>query len=391
MPLIGINNANPSQPKKSTLDKVAQGFGIANSVLGTALTAADIYNKYEQTDVARSANQINKANATSEYLKSWQPSTADAPGATKIDTTGTNLAPTIDDKYTYMAPKQERLKFKDFKESVDSGLYFPSTKEQVAEGKAKGDNSYTILPVEGGVDIPVRIDALSLQEKFKVAADQAKANLAKTSAETGKVIAETGAIGKEKEKEVVTAEDNLRQEIEKKPEVANFREAQAIGSMADALVKDGSPASQYALITGFIRSLAPGTVSEKETAAAGAGDLSQNVQRELAKAGFTTEKTVDQNGNPRIFLSEKSAAQIGRVISNNVAQRAAALKPTIDQYRKIAQERQLNADHVFLPFNTPDLKLADQRIKDIEDRLGGGQKKIRSREESLKILNGGGQ
>lgn len=57
MPLIGINSVSPRQ-KKDTMDKIAQGLNIANSVLGVALAVPEYLQKREAGKVGIASNKL---------------------------------------------------------------------------------------------------------------------------------------------------------------------------------------------------------------------------------------------------------------------------------------------------------------------------------------------
>jgi hypothetical protein len=342
MALISVAQANPNQPKKSTLEKVALGFDIANGVLGVGLKGAEVYNDFQRVDLGKDQLAQEKSKLNFEVAKNYEPAEQGTPGAVKFDLG--------DSGPQYFKPRPVEWEGKDYISGIGSGVIDPID-------AAEGERAFTAgepvskIRVSGIGEKWVRTDA-------KKAADLFSADLKLKNANAKKAEAEAAQVGKEDETKKVDAmfakEKDIRGEL--KEPLKDYYDSQNFARQAIQLQKDGSPQAQYASIYAFIRSLAPGIVSDKETDAAGQGILSENLSKRLAAAGVEAESTVDANGNPRIFLSEKAQNNLTKVIVNNLALKQQSLNERLAPFENTIREYGLKRENIVPSFSVPQMQ-----------------------------------
>lgn len=357
MALISVAQPQQKAPKASTYDRIIQGVQLANSLLGTALNAAELKTKFDTIDVAK--RELDQKEYDS-YLKTFEkfdvvPEKTEGSFELRIPKTNQPI---------FVKPKPGEVEEGVFQDLVmKGGADWIANAETANKLKAEGRpvQEWTVKGIGKQFVLP---NPDRIQTFLDAAAEKAAADIGKTKAETEK-------LSREPKDELYKQEDELRKEIEGRPEVRAFREAQAIDANSASLVEDGSPQAQYGLVVGFVRSLAPGVVSEREVAMAGQGAIGENLARELAKFGIDYGITKDAKGNPRIFLSEKAAKNIARAINSNLKARKKALEPTLASFREQIKKRGLDEANVLLPFEVSEFEeqkkpSREELIKELE-------------------------
>lgn len=350
MALVGVISPNPSQRKKTTWDKVAEGIQIANSVLGTGLNAAKIYNDFEQTDIdreklgyQRDALNIEKQKASISLLDKLEKSDASDPLAFEMDiesavNPGAPQKPEGTPK-SFWKVKGVEIESNDFFDQLGKGnMRILNDPSEVADLRAKR------FPVSDirvkGVPAPFTVvfDQDKIKENLNLGVQKIQAENAKTQAETQKIKKETEELGKQN---MTKGTDELRKEFEARPEIKGARDVIAIADRADELVKSNSVSDQVALAYGFIRAQSPGVVSQNELDLVSRGALSDELMQKFGWKRFADGR----------FMTDEQMRGAADTLKTSAKSLMETIKPTIQTYSRMARERGFNVDDVVLPLN----------------------------------------
>jgi hypothetical protein len=284
MALISVITPNATQPKKDTWDKIAQSIEVINGVLGTGINAAKVYNDFENTGINREMVGLKKDELNIERQKTavglldkLEQAKPDDPNAFEFDINSITNPGTARDPAapkSFFRVKPQEIDPNDFFDNISKGhMKIITNPADAADLKIKGFPVSDVRVKGLPSGIQVALDPEQIKKNLGLANKKAETDIAKTEAETAKILNEKNDTSNKDVDTLFTQRSNS----------IPFKAAQQVNAVVRQLTdieKNPSGASDLALITVFNKSLDPTsrvTASEIESAAS-TGSFGQQVK-----------------------------------------------------------------------------------------------------------------